>query len=120
MSNRLLTAFVPSLKLSLLRILQTTIILTIRPYIVRELPGWGTIYSAFVGDYTRNWLWFNGPIRTIREKTTGFTMTFDLSQWSDRSTYFLGRWVELGMQLFMADMIRSGDTVVDVGANRGM
>jgi hypothetical protein len=31
----------------------------------------------------------------------------------------LGRWHDLEMQRFMSDVIRPGDSVVDIGANRG-
>ena len=75
---------------------------------------------VFVGDYRRSWLWANAQSRTVRGKLTGFTMELDLSQWADRATYFLGRWVDLEMQAFIEDVIRPGDQVVDVGANRGM
>ena len=47
-------------------------------------------------------------------------MNLNLSEWPDRSAYFLGRWHDLATQLCMAKFIKSGDTVVDVGANRGM
>jgi FkbM family methyltransferase len=103
-----------------LRAAQATTILVVRPYIFHELPGWGKIYSLFVGDFRRNWFWANGPVKVIRGKLNGYVMHLDLSQWADRVAYFLGRWVELEIQLFMASQLREGDTVIDVGANRGM
>src|SRR4051812_38148301 len=107
------------LKKSSLRTVQKFVILMVRPYVVRELPGWGKIY-AFVGDYRRDWLWSAAPIMTIRGKLHGHVMHLDLSKWSDRSAYFLGRWYDLAMQLLMSDLIKRGDVVLDVGANRGM
>ena len=100
--------------------LQNIIILIVRPYVIRELPGWGRLYAAFVGDYRRNWLWAGAPIKSIRGKRHGFVMQLDLSKWPDRSAFFLGRWYDLGTQLLLSDLVKSGDTVVDIGANRGM
>ena len=87
---------------------------------MREYVGWGKVYSIFVGDYRRNWFWNASPIKTIRGKLHGYLMHLDLSNWSDRSTYFLGRWYDLELQLLMSDLIKQGDTVADIGANRGM
>src|SRR5262245_43203816 len=109
-----------SLKSLGLRAVQGTIIGLVRPYVIRELFGWGKAYAAFAGDYRRDWLWRNAPIKTIRGKLHGQIMHLDLSKWSDRSAYFLGRWYELGIQLLVSDVLKTGETVVDVGANRGM
>jgi FkbM family methyltransferase len=49
----------------------------------------------------------------------GNLVELDLSNWSDRSYYFLGRWYDLEKQLLIAELVEPGDTVVDVGANRG-
>jgi FkbM family methyltransferase len=49
----------------------------------------------------------------------GNLVELDLSNWSDRSYYFLGRWYDLEMQLLMAELVEPGETIVDVGANRG-
>lgn len=102
------------------RILQESIIIFTRPYIARELPGWGRVYNAFVGGYRRNWLWAGAPVRRTRGKLHGYLMHLDLSRWADRVAYFLGRWYALDLQLFIADIVKPGDVVVDVGANRGM
>jgi FkbM family methyltransferase len=107
------------LKMPLLRIAQNVIIATLRPYVVRELPGWGKLYRL-VGDYRKDWLWAAAPAKTMRGKLHNYVMHLDLSKWADRSAYFLGRWYDLQGQLFASDVLRPGDTVVDVGANRGM
>src|SRR5947208_1529536 len=95
------------------------VIALVRPYIWHELPGWGKIYAAFIGDYKRNWLWNDFGQRAIREKHTGHLLTLDLAHWADRATFFLGRWYDLPTQLLIRDLLEPGDTVVDVGANRG-
>lgn len=101
-------------------VLQRLIIGLARPYILRELPAWGYVYRWAVGDeLQRDWLWAGAPVCTVRGKLHGFEMTLDLSHWSDRSTFFLGRWIDLHNQLFMRDLLEPGDTVVDVGAHRG-
>ena len=102
------------------RTLQSLSIFAARPYVVRELPGWGRLYDLVVGGHERNWLWATAPTRTIQGKLHGYSMRLDLSKWADRSAFFLGRWYDLGTQLVITDLLRSGDTVVDIGANRGM
>jgi hypothetical protein len=100
--------------------LQLLVIGLARPYILRELPGWGYVYRWAVGDERqREWFWHEAPVCTVRGKLHGFEMVLDLSHWSDRSTFFLGRWIDLHNQLFMRDLLEPGDTVVDVSAHRG-
>jgi precorrin-6B methylase 2 len=100
--------------------MQKLIIGLARPYILRELPGWGYVYRWAVGDERqREWFWAEAPSLTVRGKLHGFEMKLDLSHWSDRSTYFLGRWIDLHNQLFMLDLLEPGNTVVDVSAHRG-
>jgi FkbM family methyltransferase len=108
-----------SLKLPLLNILQSTIIFASRPYIRRELPGWGRIFQL-VSSHQRAWLWSGAAPKTVRGKLHNYVMHLDITQWADRSTYFLERWYDLGTQSFISDALSPGDTVVDVGANRGM
>ena len=99
--------------------IQTVIIAFARPYISREFFGWGRVYSLLVGDFRRDWFWAGSKPRIIRGKFHGYAIQLDLSHWWDRGEYFVGRWHDLDMQLLMQDFIKEGDTVVDVGANRG-
>jgi FkbM family methyltransferase len=53
------------------------------------------------------------------DKRNGYAIELDLSWWSDRLTYFLGRWHDLPAQMILDTVVNPGDLVVDVGANRG-
>jgi hypothetical protein len=81
----------------------------VRPYIWHELPGWGRLYSRFVGDYRRDASWAGEPSRTIRGKLHGYEIDLDLSRWSERATYFLGRFYDLENQLLPTRILRPGD-----------
>jgi len=47
-------------------------------------------------------------------------MDLDLGNWSERQTYFLGRFYDLSTQLFLRESLREGETCIDIGANIGM
>lgn len=88
------------------------------PYARLELPGWGYLLKK-VGVY-RNDLWESSPTCRIRGKWHGYLMTLDLSNWSERQTYFLGRFYDLPTQLLVKVAVKSGDSFIDIGANIGM
>ncbi len=90
-----------------------------RPYIRRELPAWGKLYRALVGP-PDNPRWKNAPARTVRGKLHHHRMQLELSNWSERSAYFLERYYDLDSQLVFRTLIDPGDRVLDVGANIGM
>ncbi|QJW99684.1 FkbM family methyltransferase [Frigoriglobus tundricola] len=92
----------------------------VRPYVRAELPGWGKLYSRFVGDYRNDPSWAGHPMLTIRGKLHGYEMVLDPSRWSERATYFLGRFYDLESQLLLMRVLRPGDRFVDIGANIGM
>lgn len=99
---------------------QEAIIFLTKPYISRELPGWGILYRNLVGAYERDWMWRGARPRLIQDKTHGYTHQLDISRWADRSAFFLNRWYDLPAQLIVKTVIKPGDTILDVGANRGM
>lgn len=99
------------------RVILTAIELLARPYVFRELSGWGRL--TFLFDYKRDWLWQGAPTKTIPDKVTKNLVRLDLSKWADRSHFFLGRWHDLELLLLLAELVKPGETVVDIGANRG-
>lgn len=92
----------------------------VRPYVYRELPGWGPIYHRLIGSYQRDAQWQRAGTRRIRGKLHGFVMELDLGHWSQRATYFLGRYYDLATQLLCQAVLRPGDRMYDIGANIGM
>ncbi len=58
--------------------------------------------------------------KIIRGKLHGYWMELDLSDWSERYTYFLGRNYELEVQQLLSKILEPGDRFIDVGANIGM
>jgi FkbM family methyltransferase len=100
--------------------IQNLLIASLRPYIAAELPGWAVLYRVAVGTQSRDTLWSNAEPRFSHNKFHPFAMRYHLSIWTDREAYFLRRWRDLATQVFMRDVIRQGDTVVDIGAARGM
>ncbi|HWI87086.1 MAG TPA: FkbM family methyltransferase [Sphingomonas sp.] len=91
-----------------------------RPYIRRELPGWGRLYNNLVGSHQRDADWREEKIRWISGKLHGYQMQLDISGWSNRKTFFLGRFYDLPTQLVLQSVLGEGDLFVDIGANEGM
>jgi FkbM family methyltransferase len=91
----------------------------VRPFIRREVPGWGKLYNAFVGSYHNDNKWASTTPVVLRDKRYGMIRILDLRKWADRIFYFLGRWYDLPTQLAIDAFIKEGDHVLDVGANFG-
>jgi FkbM family methyltransferase len=64
--------------------------------------------------------WQRAPTRTLRCKNHGYLVSLDLSNWSERLSYFLGRHHEIATALFLRAAVSSGDTFIDIGANVGL
>jgi FkbM family methyltransferase len=93
----------------------------ILPITRAELPGWGKLYRwVRVVDPSAYDRWRDAPTRLIRGKLCRYLIRCDLSNWSERHTFFLRRFYELATQLLMKAALRSGDCFVDIGANIGM
>jgi hypothetical protein len=92
-----------------------------RPYIRRELPGWGKLFHwlKLGGINNVNPHWRSAPTYTARGKWHGYRMKLDLRDDLDRSTYFLGRYYDSNVQLLLDRLLKPGDTLLDVGANVG-
>ena len=94
---------------------------SILPYTRLELPGWGHLFNFFkVGSIDPYSEWKTAPTKIIRHRWHGYLMKLDLSNWSERHTYFLGRYYDLDLQLAMSQVLEPGDRFVDIGANNGM
>ena len=93
----------------------------LRFYSRREWPRWYTVMHRLgaVG-VEHEPLWRDAPTTFARGKLHGYTMELDLSHWSDRFAYFVGRFNDIATQLVLQAVVRPGDTFVDVGANTGM
>jgi len=89
-----------------------------RPYVRLELPFWWPLYRAVGGDDDA--LWTRAPQRTLHSKLHRYSIPVRLSDWSERRSWFLGRYYELETQLFLSAALRPGDVFADVGANIGM
>lgn len=87
-------------------------------YVRAELPGWGQIYERAIAR--RGERWRDAGFARVRGKLHGYTMDLDLANWSERLTWFLGRYHDLPIQLAFQQVLRPGDCFVDVGANIGM
>lgn len=61
----------------------------------------------------------SGPV-VMRGKLNGLLLNLDLRTWSNRLTWFLGRYYDLGTQLLVGALLEPGDVFVDIGANEGM
>ncbi|MBS0481115.1 MAG: FkbM family methyltransferase [Proteobacteria bacterium] len=102
------------------RLVTGALIAVVRPYVRRELPGWGYLYRHLIGDYRRDSLWRGQPDRWIRGKLHGHEIKLNISGWSNRATFFLERFYDLPTQLLLSAVLRPGDLFVDIGANEGM
>ena len=92
--------------------------LALLPYSRLELPGWGKLLRM-TGVLGGNG-WQRAPTRTLRCKNHGYVASLDLSNWSERLSYFLGRHHEIATALFLRAAVSAGDTFIDVGANLGL
>jgi len=98
----------------------------ILPYTRTELPGWSRVMrmfgfgTALGGAKPMGPAWKLMPKAILRGKWHGFKMKLDRSDWAQCSTWFLGRYCELGVQRTLDQLLREGDTMIDIGANIGM
>lgn len=96
------------------------------PYTRFKLPGWARLMrlagnGAVLGGAERmSPEWSAMPKVTVRGKRHCFKMKLNRSDWAQCSTYFLGRYYELGVQRTLDKILRNGETFVDIGGNIGM
>ena len=91
------------------------------PYTRTELPGWARLlrWAGGLGRQSES-LWAAAPTRTVRGKQHRLLMRLNLSNWSQRLTYFLGRYYEFGVLRVLDVVLQPGERFVDIGANIGM
>lgn len=96
--------------------------LIVLPYTRFEAPGSGQLMRVLCrakpskpGD-----TWHEAPTRLARGKLHGYLMRLDLRDWCQRTTFFLGRYYELEVQMLVQAVLRPADRFVDIGANIGM
>ncbi|QIK79121.1 FkbM family methyltransferase [Sphingomonas piscis] len=104
--------------LALSRAYQKVVIATLRPYTLRQLPGWGRLYNRLAA-WEQNDRWTGAPTVEMRHRDHGYVTLLDLTKWADRLTYFLGRWSDIAIQTAVKELVKPSDTIVDIGANRG-
>ena len=92
----------------------------IRAYIRRELPAWGRLYALAVGDYHRDQRWRDSVPEWVKGKSHGYDMLLNPAQWSNRFTYFVGRYHDAPNLILVRALLKHGGTFVDIGANEGM
>lgn len=88
------------------------------PYLRGELPMWHKVYRLVGGTKDENWR--QNGLATVRGKIHGYELTLDLSNWSERLSWSLGRYHDLPIQLALQQVLHPGDTFVDIGANLGL
>lgn len=88
------------------------------PYVRAELPGWYRLYRAIGGEDEARWSQCGE--RSLASRFHPYPIPVRLSNWSERKSWFLGRYYELETQLCLQLLLQPGDVFVDVGANIGM
>jgi FkbM family methyltransferase len=90
------------------------------PFTRLELPGWSRLLKlANVLCPINDTTWNDAPKKIIKGKIHNYWMELELSNWSQRMTYFLGRYYELSVQKLMNAILKPGDRFIDIGANIG-
>lgn len=77
-------------------------------------------YRVLHGPFTSSEAWVNTESCITRLPIHGFNVSLDLSDWVERMAFFTGRYYDLVGPRVVRHLLRSGDTLLDVGANIGM
>ena len=87
-----------------------------------EVPKWPKVIEMVSADWDERLkgAWREHAKVVARGKRHRQLMNLDLADWSDRMTFFLGRYYELGVLETLDLLLRRGDRFVDIGANIGM
>jgi FkbM family methyltransferase len=83
-------------------------------------PGRWKFIGRFINNPRYEQYWARAPLRWVRGKVHGYWMPCDLSIFSGRSAFFMGRWYEADTQSVLLTLLKPGDLFIDIGANVGM
>ena len=90
----------------------------LRLWTSRDLPFARPLLSR--AGVWRHEHWRNARSRTCRLRWSRCRVRLDLRDYHQRAAYFLGRLMDVPVQLFIREALRPGDLFVDVGANIGV
>ena len=96
--------------------------LLVLPFTRAEFPKWPVLVDFVSAGWDEAFRdqWAGLSMVVIRGKKHRLLMSLDLSDWSQRMTFFLGRYYEMGVLGALDMTLRPGDRFVDIGANIGM
>jgi len=97
---------------------RTALLPLVLPYTRSELPAWGRMMALVGGAIDQGWP--STPLVRTRYKWTPYSVWLNLADMHERIVYFCGRHYDLGPQLALRNVLRPGDTFVDIGANIGL
>jgi len=73
-----------------------------------------------ISGFSNDGLWRSAPMKTIRDKMSGYRVELDLRKSTERGTYFLGRYVSLDVLKCLQIVLRPGTCFLDGGSNIGL
>lgn len=72
------------------------------------------------GEGNHGTRWRCAPYKSARDRSSGYRISYNLAEWTERMTYFLGRYPENEVVAVLHAGLRPGDTFVDGGSHVGL